>query len=212
VSTRGPRPAVDALEADLARLRADHVLELALDDLDALLCEPDADPFATRRGPNRSGLDDLGLTLSAAERLPDDLTIRILLPADTSPCVSVAHAQAALHRRASDAASAAWRDAMAVRSMGRRQLPIGVPMAVVSAFVAYAAGYFATVVDSTTATGLLVVLAMVAITVAWVVSWMVIESAFLDWRQPARRACAYDLIARSTLEVESEVERVGGER
>ncbi len=201
VSTRGPRQAVDALQADLDRLREDRVLELALDDLDALLCEPSADPFELRRGPNRSGLDDLGLTLSAAERLPDDLTIRILLPAETSPSVSVADAQAALHRRASDAASAAWRDAMAVRSMGRRQLPIGVPMAVVSAFVAYTAGYLATVTDSTTTAGLLVVLAMVAITVAWVVSWMVIESAFLDWRQPARRACAYDLIARSTLEV-----------
>ncbi len=42
---------------------------------------------------------------------------------------------------------------------------------------------------------------MIAITLAWVLSWMVIESAFLDWRQPARRACAYDLIARSTLEI-----------
>jgi hypothetical protein len=32
---------------------------------------------------------------------------------------------------------------------------------------------------------------------------MVIESAFLDWRQPARRARADDLIARSTLEIGS---------
>ncbi len=83
MNRRGPRQAVDALEADLVGLRDDHVLELALDDLDALLSEPDADLFELR-GPNRSGLDDLGLTLSAAVRLPDDLTIRILLPAETS--------------------------------------------------------------------------------------------------------------------------------
>jgi uncharacterized membrane protein len=48
---------------------------------------------------------------------------------------------------------------------------------------------------------LLVVTAGIAITVAWVVSWMVIESTTLDWRQSAHEAFAFELLARATLEV-----------
>ncbi len=74
---------------------------------------------------------------------------------------------------------------MAVRSMGRRQLPLGIIIAVVSALAAYGAGYLASTVDNVAAKSLLVVTAGIAITVAWVVSWMVIESTTLDWRQSA---------------------------
>jgi hypothetical protein len=42
---------------------------------------------------------------------------------------------------------------------------------------------------------------MIAITVAWVVSWMVIEATMLDWRLGARQAAAYDLLSRARLEV-----------
>jgi hypothetical protein len=201
-----PQHAADALDADLASVRRDEVLELALDDLEALLREPDTEPFAVRRGPYRTGLEDLALTLSAATRLPDELKVRVRLPTGT-PSTVPALVQAAFRRRAADAASASWRDAMAVRSMGRRQLPIGVPVAVVSAVVAYAAGYLATVADSTTTTGLFVLVSMIAITIAWVVSWMVIETAFLDWRQPARTARAFDLLTRATLEVATDPAR-----
>jgi hypothetical protein len=200
VQMQRPQHAADALDADLASVRRDELLELALDDLEALLREPDAEPFAVRRGPYRTGLEDLALTLSAATRLPDELKVRVRLPAGTSSTVPTL-VQAAFRQRAADAASASWRDAMAVRSMGRRQLPIGAPVAVLSAVVAYAAGYLATVADSTTTTGLFVLVSMITITIAWVVSWMVIETAFLDWRQPARRARAFDLLARATLEV-----------
>ena len=90
---------------------------------------------------------------------------------------------------------------MTVRSMGRRQLPLGMAIAVVSALVAYSAGYLASMVGDVAGKGLLVVTAGIAITVAWVVSWMVIESTTLDWRQSAREAFAFDLLARATLEV-----------
>ena len=44
--------------------------------------------------------------------------------------------------------------------------------------------------------------AMVAITIAWVVSWMVVESTVLDWRPGARgQAAVYDLLSRARLEV-----------
>jgi hypothetical protein len=77
---------------------------------------------------------------------------------------------------------------------------------VVSALVAYGAGYLASVVDDLAGKAVLVVSAGLAITVAWVVSWMVIEATTLDWRQPARRAFACDLLARSTLVVDAEGE------
>ena len=45
------------------------------------------------------------------------------------------------------------------------------------------------------------VLAGIAITVAWVTSWMVVESAHFDWRQPAGEAHVYELLVSATLEV-----------
>lgn len=39
------------------------------------------------------------------------------------------------------------------------------------------------------------------LTIAWVVSWMVIETSYLDWRSDGRKASAYELIARCTLEI-----------
>ncbi len=198
---RGPQQAVAALRAEVTRLERDQLLVLALDDLEGLLRDPDADPFTPRGGPNRAGIEDLALTLSAAERLPDKLTVRVVLPPVASPTVSTTTAQAALHQSARDSALASWRDAMAVRSMGRRQLPAGLTVAVVAAFVAYGAAYLASVVDNLAGKGILVVVAGLAITIAWVWSWMVVESTFFDWQPSARRAHAYDLLARSTLEV-----------
>ena len=45
------------------------------------------------------------------------------------------------------------------------------------------------------------VVAAVLITIAWVVSWMVIEYRYFDWREPGRKAWAYELIAGCTLEI-----------
>jgi hypothetical protein len=42
---------------------------------------------------------------------------------------------------------------------------------------------------------------MFVITVAWVVSWVIVEAAVLDWRPAARQAAAFDLLARARLEV-----------
>lgn len=88
---------------------------------------------------------------------------------------------------------------MAQRSMGLSQLPLGLVLSVVSCVAAYVFGFLATEADGV-AVGLLAVSAMVAITVAWVVSWMVVEATLLDWRPDARRAAAYDLLARARVE------------
>jgi hypothetical protein len=65
---------------------------------------------------------------------------------------------------------------------------------------AYVLAYLATQVDGGGA-GLLAVTAMFVITVAWVVSWVIVEAAVLDWRPAARQAAAFDLLARARLEV-----------
>ena len=36
---------------------------------------------------------------------------------------------------------------------------------------------------------------------AWVASWLVIEYRYFDWREAGRKASAYELIARCTLEI-----------
>jgi hypothetical protein len=198
---RGPQHAQAALDADLARLEEEGVVELRLDDLEGLLREPDTGPFELRRGPYRTGIDDLALTLSAAERLPDELTVRVLLPPGTTPTVPTEQAQTSLQHVAGDFASAAWREAMAVRSMGRRQFPFGISIALVAALIAYGSGYLASTTDHVAVRGLLFAVFGLAITVAWVFSWMVVESTFIDWREPAGRARSFDLLSRATLEV-----------
>lgn len=62
------------------------------------------------------------------------------------------------------------------------------------------AGYLVTQVEGV-GVWLFAAIAMVAITIAWVVSWMVVESTMLDRRLGARRAAAYDLLSRARLEV-----------
>ena len=78
-------------------------------------------------------------------------------------------------------------------SMGLRQLPGGLAAAVVAAIVAYGAAYSAHTVDNVAGKAILLVVAGLAITLAWVASWMVVESTFFDWQAAARRAHAYDL-------------------
>ncbi|HEX3087544.1 MAG TPA: hypothetical protein VHQ23_02750 [Ilumatobacteraceae bacterium] len=192
------------LSADLLLLDRDHLLVLKLGSIEQLLSESEGDPFASRVGSDRSGIDDAVLTLRAARRIPDELTVRVILPAGSTPSISTDQAQAALRRAAADQCGVGWREASAVRSMGRRQLPMGVTIALLAAVVAYGAAAIALDIDSVLVRALFVTLAGLAITVAWMVSWVVVEVAIYDWRDPAWGAKVYDLLARATLEVVSE--------
>ena len=189
------------LDRTLARVLHERVIELELDDLDDLLVEPDTAPFRSRRSPYRSGVEELVLTLAAAQRLPEALTVRVLLPSDQRGDAPIPLAQSAFRSRAADLTDESWREAMAIRNMGRRQLPLGIGIGIGAAVAAYAAGYFATVAETATARGALVVAAMISLTVAWVVGWVVVEAAILDWRLPARRAAACELLESATLEI-----------
>ena len=199
------RRAGTELSHTLDRVARDRLLELELDELTDLLIEPDVRPFQPRRSPYRSGIEDLVLTLSAADRLPDTLTVRVILPddrhGDGDGDELVALAQSAFHARAADMTNEAWRDAMAIRSMGRRQLPLGIATGISAAVAAYVAGYLAAVVETAAVRGALVVVAMIALTIAWVVGWVVVEAAVLDWRLPARRAAACQLLELATIDI-----------
>jgi hypothetical protein len=125
--------------------------------------------------------------------------VRVALAANASTVPSLADTESAFRRVALDRAAVAWRDGIAQRAMGLRQLPAGLVITAVSWVAAYVFGYLATQVDGA-GVGLLAVSAMVAITIAWVVSWMVVEATLLDWRLDARRAASYDLLSRADLE------------
>jgi hypothetical protein len=192
-------PAREELDGQLSRLRDEHLAEIHVTSPRNLLSEPAADPMSTRVGTPRAGIDDLGSLLLAARHLPPELTVRVLSSGDVDTTTSFADIEAAFRRVALDRSVVAWRDGMAQRAMGLRQLPAGLVIATISWIAAYVFGYFATQVDGA-GVGLLAVSAMIAITIAWVVSWMVVETSMLDWRFDARRAAAYDLLSRAHLE------------
>jgi uncharacterized membrane protein (DUF485 family) len=190
------------LDAELLRLREEQLVEVELAELVDLVREPDVDPMQMSIGPTRPGVEDLAATLLAARRLPAELTVRVVLPDAANAMPSIAETEAAFHRRAEQLASVAWRDGMAQRAMGLSQLPLGLAIATVSWVAAYAFGFLATQVEGA-GVGMFAVSAMIAITIAWVVSWMVVEATMLDWRFGARQSAVYDLLSRAHLEVAS---------
>ena len=203
-----PSGAAEWLDAQLDRLQRDHLVVIELDDLRHMLVEPDVDLFATGHGRVGTGLDDIAATLCAAKTLPDELTVRVVIPTVSAGSAMAPDVQSAFQRHAEHRATVAWREAMTVRNLGRRQLPLGLTISFVCAVLASAAGYFATDVESGLSAGILIVVAGLLITVAWVVSWMVIETAFVDWRPAGREAMAYELLAQATLAVEGRSSRM----
>ena len=200
-----PRETSRQLDETFAQLDREHLLVIELSDLAHLLVEPDTEPFVPQRGPAQPGVDDLAATLAAAKALPDDLTVRVILPEGASPDVPVAEAQAALRSRAAHLASVPWRDAVAVRNMGRRQMPLGLVIAflsIVGAYTLAAAATEAAKADSSLfEVGALVFVSGVLVMTAWVASWSVIGNRYFYWREAGRKASAYELIARCTLEI-----------
>jgi hypothetical protein len=193
----------DQLDAQLRRLRDQHLLDIEVAALGDLVREPDDDPMEMRAGSQRPGIDDLASILLAARRLPPELTVRVMVADDATIAPSVTDTEVAFRTAASDRSAVAWRDGFAQRAMGLRQLPAGLLIAAVSWVAAYVFGYLATEAEGA-GVGLFAVSAMIAITIAWVVSWMVIEATMLDWRLDARRSAAYDLLSRAQLEFTSE--------
>jgi len=194
------------LEQTATKLENEQSIDLELDDVADLLVEPEVAPFQPRRSPHRSGVEHLAQILASVERLPEALTVRLHLPSDHSRDVSAGVAEASLRSRAADMADESWREAMAIRSMGRRQLPLGIGVGIGAAVLAYVAAYLASVAETGAARGAWVVVAAISLTIAWVVGWVVVEAAILDWRLPARQAAACGLLEKATLEIAYDAE------
>ena len=190
---------------DIARRVADEQLvDVELDRVDDLFDAPSLDPFDTRSLPLRAGLEEIGATLATLRRLPADLTVRVLLPPAAFGAHPAVEVEEAVHRRAEALAAAAWRDATAVRSMGRRQTPLGLLIGLVGGFAAYGLAYVASQAHSdghdAEAVALLVVAAL-ALGYGWIVGWVTVESAILDWRLDAHRTDVYLLLSRARVEL-----------
>jgi hypothetical protein len=188
-------------EAVARKVVADRVIELELDRTEDLFTRPSLDPFD---GPPRhldTGIEELGATLMTLRRLPDNVTVRLALPPAALAAHPAADVEAAVHQRAALLAAASWRDAMAVRSMGLSQTPLGIVIGLVGGFAAYGFAYLALQADADAAKAALLALAALALTLAWIVAWVTVEAAILDWRLDARKAGAYDLLARAPVEL-----------
>jgi hypothetical protein len=146
-------------------------------------------------------LDDLVATLTAAQRLPDRLTVRVILPSTTTDGPDPSEVEAALHRLAAYRATLSWRTGRAVRLTGRAHLFSDTAIALGCWALAYVFAYLATSVGVSAMGVLFAVFAAISITIGWVFSWMVVEPIFFDWREHGRKAAAYDLLAGARLEV-----------
>ena len=65
------------LDADLARIRTEHLVVVELSELADLVREPESDPFADRPFADEPGVEQLGSILMAVRRLPDELVVRV---------------------------------------------------------------------------------------------------------------------------------------
>ena len=196
---RRHRPVAASLDASARRIVNDQVIELEVDRLEDLFENPTIDPFDGRVRPLRAGIVELGETLTALRRLPDELSVRIVVPPAALAARPAADVEAAVHRRAEVLAAASWRDAMAVRNMGRRQTPLGIVIGLVAGATAFGFAYLAQQAGSDLAVAAYAVAAALSLTLAWIVAWVTIESALLDWRLDGRIADAYELLARSNV-------------
>jgi hypothetical protein len=185
------------------RIAADQILTLELDRVDDLFTRPSIDPFDGRARSVGAGIDELAAALSTVRRLPQALTVRIALPDAAVSERPAPDVEAALHRQAEMMAVASRRDALTVRSLGRRQSPLGIMIGLAGGFSAYGLAYLARQSDNDATAVALLIVAALALGIGWIVGWVVIEAWVLDWRPDARRADSCDLLARAHVELVS---------
>jgi MFS family permease len=177
------------LDAAHARLERDGVLELELRSPSGLL---------ERDGRPESGVETLAGVLVSAPRLPESVTVRVVL---TGSLADADRAEAEYREHCLLLAESAWRRAETIRRSGRRQIAPSLATAAVAATVASAAGAAAESVGSNLLKAVLYVVLGIGVISAWVIAWMPIEELLFDWRPDGRRTRAYDLLARCELEL-----------
>lgn len=177
------------LRAAHQQLMRERTLDLTLSSSERLL---------TGNGSERSGVDVATGILRSALRLPDSTVVRVTLP----PRANLDEADvAAFRRHCRGQADAAWRDAMAIRQGGFRELPRALALAALVAVVGAASGYVAQVTESTVLMVILYTTAFLAMIAAWTIGWTPTEQAAFDWRASAHEADLYQRLADARIEV-----------
>lgn len=144
----------EPLAAAHRRLERDGVLEVELESLDQLVGEPNLEPLG-RAGPYESGAARVAGVLESARRLPDTLTVRVLLPARSDDGPGDAAAERSFRDYCRCRAEAAWRDALTIRRTGRTQLPRAVAFALLPGSVAALFEYLSRTVSGAAAHAIL---------------------------------------------------------
>jgi hypothetical protein len=159
-------------------------------------------------GEDGSGIDALVGVLDSALRLPDALVIRIALP--EGGYVTAADI-AVFRKHCQGKADESWREAMALRQGGIRELPRALVLSVVAATIGVVSGYVAQDTDRTLLMVLLYAVAFVSVIAAWTIGWTPIEQATFDWRAPGHTAAVYELLSEAHVDVvqRSEGSKVG---
>jgi len=184
-----PPHAARRLQTAHARLEAENIIKLELRSADGLL-QPDGRP--------ESGAETLATILVSAPRLPQRLTVRLVLPAGA---VGIEHVEATFRQHCLAQAECAWRRATTIRRAGRRQLLPAFAVGAVAAAIAVLAGTVAENAGSHhLVAAVLYVIAGIGVIAAWVIAWLPIEELLFDWRPDGRVAHAYELLAGAQLE------------
>jgi hypothetical protein len=189
----------DSIAAADRLLERDGVVELDLPTAEQLVSEPPVEPLG-RRGPYQSGADYLSSVLQSVRRLPDKVTVRVVLNEESFDEGTDAKAEKAFRDYCRFRAEDAWRQAATVKQTGTRQLPRALVIAAAAAAVAAGCSYLGASLDSKTAAALLDVIAGIGVIASWIIVWMPIEERLFDWRPPAHVAAVFGLLSRARLE------------
>jgi len=189
----------DSVAAAERLLEEDGVVEVDLPSADQLVSEPSIEPLG-RCGPYQSGADYASSVLQSVRRLPDQVTVRVVMNDESFDERTNAEAETAFRAYCRFRAEDAWRQASAVRRTGIRQLRPALFAAVVAAAVAVAGGYLAESVDGKAAEALLYAVAGIGAIAAWIIVWVPIEELLFGWRPPAHVAAVFDLLSQARLE------------
>lgn len=177
------------LDAAHERLAQERTLELELPTFDCLL---DAG------GSGEVGIDSLAGILVSARHLPDDVNVFVIV---SEPTADEPEAERAFRNYCGRQAAAAWCRATTIRRAGIRQLVPCLLAAIAVVAVAAVCGTLAEGTGTKALAALLYAVGGVGVIAAWVIIWMPIEEILFDWRPEARIANAYEVLARSRVDV-----------
>jgi hypothetical protein len=181
------------------QLEQEGFVEVELPTVGQLVSEPPIEPLG-RHGPYQSGIAYVSSVLGSLRRLPDQVTVRVLVNDESFDEGVNGEAEKAFRDYCRFRAEDACRQAMTVRQTGIRQMPRALVIAAGAAALAAACASIGQSVNGVVAKALLYVIGGIGAIAAWVITWMPIEERFFDWRPPAHVAAVFDLLCRARLE------------